>query len=271
LKKQKKKNLQRKELNKFRLVKKEYITENIFLFFVQINNVYLGDSLELMKDIEKNSIDLILTDAPYFISRKTNFSKGGGDQKKYGSISMEFGDWDEDENMIDFLEVFTEYKRILKTGGTIIFFYDIFKFETIKEIAESVGLKQPRIGFWNKTNTVPINSNVNYLSNCREYFISFCKVKKGVFNSKYDKGVYDYPIVGGKERTIHTTQKPVKLFEDLIKIHSNENDVVLDNFAGSSTTAIACLKTNRNYIMIEKEEIYYNLSLSRIEDYKNKK
>lgn len=80
-------------------------------------------------------------------------------------------------------------------------FYDIFKIGELADIALSLSFKQPRIGFWDKTNAVPINAKVNYLSNCREYFISFCKGKKGVFNSYYDKGVYSYPIVCGKERT----------------------------------------------------------------------
>lgn len=56
-----------------------------------MTSVYKGDCLELMPGMEKNSIDLILTDPPYMISRETNFSKGGGDQQKYGSISMNFG------------------------------------------------------------------------------------------------------------------------------------------------------------------------------------
>lgn len=229
------------------------------------NKIYHGDCTQILKTFPSSFVDLILTDAPYYISRKTNFNKGGGNDKKFGRLSMDFGEWD-NNTPINFLELFTEYKRVLKKGGTVLFFYDIFKMGEIKEIAESLGFKQPRIGFWDKTNAVPINSKINYLSNGREYFISFCKDKKGVFNSKYDKGVYNYPIVNGKEKTIHTTQKPVKLFEELILKHSNEGGLVIDTFAGSSTTAIACMKTNREWIMIENDEKYYNLSLQRIEE-----
>lgn len=220
------------------------------------------DCLKIMSTMEKNTIDLILTDPPYIISRETNFSKGGGDEAKYGSISMDFGNWDWGEG-IDMEKYFSEAYRILKKGGTIIMFYDIFKMETIKNIAEKLGFKQPRIGFWNKTNAVPINARINYLSNSREYFISFCKGKKGVFNSYYDKGVYDYPIVSGKER-VHPTQKPYRLMVDLINTHTNPGDVVLDTFSGSGVTMRACKDLDRNGIGIEIDEKYYQLSKSLI-------
>ena len=66
-------------------------------------------------------------------------------------------------------------------------------------------------------------------------------------------------------KPIHPTQKPVALFEYLIKTYTNEGETVLDNCSGSGTTAIACINTNRNYICIEKDNEYYNKSLDRIE------
>lgn len=226
---------------------------------IEIKN---DDCLKIMPLIEKNSIDLILTDPPYIISRETNFSKGGGNEAKYGTLKMDFGEWDWGKG-IDMEKYFTEAYRILKKGGTIIMFYDIFKIQTIKEIAEKIGFKQPRIGFWDKTNAVPVNARINYLSNAREYFISFCKGKKGTFNSYYDKGVYQYPIVSGKER-VHPTQKPYGLICDLINVHSNPGDVVLDTFSGSGVTMRACKNLNRNGIGIEIDEKYYQISKSLI-------
>jgi site-specific DNA-methyltransferase (adenine-specific) len=64
---------------------------------------------------------------------------------------------------------------------------------------------------------------------------------------------------------LHPTQKPVKLFEYLIKTYTNEGETVLDNCAGSFTTAIACINTNRNFICMEKDENYYNIGVERIE------
>ena len=85
--------------------------------------------------------------------------------------------------------------------------------------------------------------------------------------SKY-KGRYPTTIQYFKrERGLHPTQKPVPLFEYLIKTYPNEGDLVLDNCSGSGTTAIACLGTNRKYICIEKDEVYYQKSLERVEEY----
>ena len=66
---------------------------------------------------------------------------------------------------------------------------------------------------------------------------------------------------------IHPTQKPIALFEYLIKTYTNENDLVLDNTAGSGTTAIACLNTNRQFIVMEKEQKYYDIILKRVADF----
>lgn len=78
--------------------------------------------------------------------------------------------------------------------------------------------------------------------------------------------------VASEGKIMHPTQKPVELFEYLIKTYTNENDLVLDNCAGSCTTAIAALNTNRNYICMEKEERYYNIGLKRVKEWhENKK
>ena len=159
-----------------------------------------GDVFNEIKKIGSNSIHLICTDPPYFISRKTNFKSGGGDQKKYGSISMEFGEWDLEKNSLNWFSLLQEFKRVLVPGGTMVIFYDIFKICDISIVAEKLKLKQQRIGIWEKTNPVPINAKVNYLSNSREYFISFTKGTKRTFNSYYDRASYEAPIVSGKAR-----------------------------------------------------------------------
>jgi len=79
---------------------------------------------------------------------------------------------------------------------------------------------------------------------------TFVKKSKPTYNSEYNVGVFKFPIVHGKVRTEHTTQKPVQLIQKLIEIYTDENMVVLDSTAGSMTTAIACIKSNRKYICI---------------------
>lgn len=230
-----------------------------------------GDCFEFIKDIESKSVSLIITDPPYLISRNSNFRKQAKNTKKEllikYDISIDFGDWDKIEMDWDFL--FKEYKRILKDGGTLIIFYDIWKSKDIKELADKYKFKQPRVCQWQKSNPVPINSKINYLSNSIEYFFTFTKGKNPTFNSVYDNGVYVYPICHGKERFDHPTQKPLSLISDLVIKHSNPGDLVLDNFAGTGTTGHACLLNNRDFILIEKDINYFNILQARINNINN--
>jgi DNA modification methylase len=226
-----------------------------------------GDCFEHLSKINSNSIDLIIVDPPYLISKKSNFKNYSDNANsdiitKYGKHSIDFGDWDKQD--IDWNLLFNEYYRILKKGGTLIVFFDIWKSSLIKEVADKNKFKQGRVCVWQKTNPVPINSKINYLSNANEYFFSFVKDKKPTFNSEYDNGVYKYPICHGKERLEHPTQKPLSLITELIKKHSNVGDLVLDTFAGSGTTGEACVVLGRKYILIEKDNNYYNLILKRL-------
>lgn len=232
-----------------------------------MNKVIFGDCFEKIKEIEDNSVDLILIDPPYLISRNSNFKSYSKEANheikvKYGSISIDFGDWDKGD--LDWNFLFFEYSRILKDGGSLIVFYDIWKSSEIKEFALKNKFKQPRVCQWQKTNPVPINSSVNYLSNAIEYFFTFVKGSKPTFNSKYDSGIYRFPICHGKERTEHPTQKPLMLIREILNKHSNPGDLILDNFAGSGTTGVACDETGRNYILIEKEDEYYKIILERL-------
>jgi len=231
--------------------------------------ILLGNCFDLLGEIQSKSCSLILIDPPYLISKKSNFvnySESASDEiiTKYGKHSIDFGDWDKEEIDWDFL--FSQYSRILKDGGTLIIFYDIWKCNQLKELAEKFKFKQPRICQWQKTNPVPINSKLNYLSNSIEYFFTFVKGKKPTFNSEYDNGVYRYPICHGKERLEHPTQKPLALISDLILKHSNPGDKVLDNFAGTGTVGHSAINTGREFILIERDEKYFEIIKKRLEN-----
>jgi DNA modification methylase len=233
--------------------------------------IICGDCFTELENISSNSVDLIIIDPPYLVSRDSNFKKISDSTSKEMAtkydISIDFGDWDKEE--LDWGFLFKQFQRILKKGGTIIVFYDVWKSNEIKESADSVGLKQPRVCGWVKTNPVPINSKVNYLSNATEYFFTFVKGGKPTFNSEYDNGFYRYPICHGKERFQHPTQKPLSLIKDLIDKHTNPGDVVLDSFAGTGTTGHACYLLNRDFILIEKDKTYFKIIEERINKLKS--
>jgi site-specific DNA-methyltransferase (adenine-specific) len=255
--------------------------------------------LEYLKTLDPNSIDLILTDPPYIISKTSGLDKHYNNVKyneenninevkseeqwinykqqnaieddsqkdnyiKYGSlygkkycIKTDYGNWDSDFTLT-ILEKFIEhYYKVLKKGGTLIMFFDLWKITNLKDLLEKYNFKQIRFIEWIKTNPQPRNSKVNYLTNCRE--IALLGVKDGcpTFNSAYDNGIYYYPLQGGKNR-FHPTQKSLALFEELIKKHSNEGDIVLDTFLGSGTTALACKNTKRNFKGCELDKAYYD-------------
>ena len=113
---------------------------------------------------------------------------------------------------------------------------------------------------------MPRNRDRLYVTSC-EFAVWAVKGKGWTFNRQretYENTVFEYPLVSHKER-IHPTQKKVELIEDLIKIHSNENDIVLDCFMGSATTAVACLNTNRRFIGFELDSDYFELAMSRVD------
>lgn len=230
--------------------------------------LYNMDCFHFLKEVKDSSVDLVLIDPPYNISRESNFSSGsvtGRDTDRF-RISTEFGEWDKD--LIDIDKLISELYRVLKSGGTIISFYDLWKISYLKESFEKAGFKQLRFIEWLKTNPVPINSKINYLTNSREIALVGVKDSKPTFNSKYDNGLYEYPICRDKGR-FHPTQKPIKLIEELILKHSNEGDLILDCFSGSGTTAVACMNTGGCFIGCELDEEYYSKSLGRIERSKN--
>ena len=153
----------------------------------------------------------------------------------------------------------------MKNGGTLLIFYDVWKSTELKSLAEKFKFKQPRVASWVKSNPVPINSKVNYLSNSTEYFFTFVKGGKPTFNSEYDNGIYKFPICHGKERFNHPTQKPLSLIESLVLKHSNPGDLILDTFAGTFTTAVAARNLERNWICFEREMDYVEIGKKRMQ------
>lgn len=214
---------------------------------------------EFLKNTPDNSVNLVIIDPPYDISRKTGFKSGGGVDRF--AVSMDFGSWDWGFEGLD--TVITEAYRVLKKGGTLIVFYDLWKLTLLADYMKSAKFKQLRFMEWVKTNPVPINSKINYLTNAREIAISGVKGSKPTFNSSYDRGIYSYPICH-EEGRFHPTQKPLALIRELIEKHSNEGDTVLDCFSGSGTSAVASISVGRHFTGCELDKTYWQKSYDRV-------
>jgi len=226
------------------------------------------DFSEFMNGLEEKSIDLILTDPPYTISRKTGFSNVKTGVKRF-SVNMEFGDWDTAQ--VDLDKLSKDMYKVLRDGGTAIVWYDIWKISHLSEAMTKAGFKMIRLIMWEKTNPVPLNMKSTYLSNCREIAVVGVKKGKPTFHGSYDNGIYSMPIPRHKGKRLHPTQKPLDLFTMLIEKHSNEGDKVIDPFLGSGTTAIASLKINRNFFGCDINEDYVEIIKNRVLDYEKNK
>ena len=205
------------------------------------------------KDWEKYKKDSKIKDD----KNKENYMKYGTIYGTKYSVKTDYGKWDS-EFTIDKLKKFIqEFYNKLRKGGTLIIFFDLWKITDLKNILEEFKFKQIRLIEWIKTNPQPRNSSINYLTNCREIALLGIKDSKPTFNSRQDNGIYNYPIQSGKNK-FHPTQKNLKMFEELIKKHSNENDIILDTFLGSGTTAIACKNTKRKFKGCEISKEYFD-------------
>lgn len=216
---------------------------------------------DFLRTVKSESVDLVLIDPPYEISRSTGFASCGEKGVARLKVNMDFGTWD--HKFDGLADVIAECYRVLAPGGTFICFYDLFKISPLKDMMESARFKQIRFLEWIKTNPVPINSKVNYLTNAREIALLGVKGSKPTFNGTYDKGIYEYPICHEKGR-FHPTQKPLALIQALVEKHSERGDTVLDCFSGSGTTAHASMRSLRHFVGCELDKEYHAKSLARL-------
>lgn len=228
---------------------------------LETNRIYNIDFLKGLELIEDESIDLILTDIPYNVSRNNNFKTM---KDRQGRNGIDFGEWDKgfNEHSLKSLE------RVIKKGGSLFLFHAYEQYETIREVFSDLEVKDKII--WEKTNPMPRNRERRWISNTE---IASWFVKKGdkwTFNrqhEKYEGSVLRFPAEsGGGYKRYHPTQKNLKMIEYILKIHSNEGDLILDPFMGGGTTAEACINLhNRKYIGFEINKEYYKIANERIQ------
>ena len=234
-------------------------------------NLIQGDCLEKMKEIPDKTIDMILCDLPY-----------GTTQNKWDSV-------------IPLDIIWEQYKRIIKDNGVIALFaqtpFDkVLGISNLKMLRyEWIWEKEQGTGFLN-AKKMPLKNHENILIFYKKPPIYNPQMKKGkpytlernTFTVNYGKQVdmvrtentgerYPLTILKFKrdKEKLHPTQKPVALLEYLIKTYTNEGETVLDNCMGSGSTGEACLRTNRNFIGIEKNYEYFDIAYNRINEHIN--
>ena len=255
---------------------------------LEINSVYQGDCLELMKDIPDKSIDMILCDLPY------------------GTTACK---WD---TIIPFEPLWEQYERVIKDNGAIVLTASqpftsalvmsnpkMFKCEWIYKKRCASNFAQAKympmkehesvlVFGKGKVNYYPIKeervgsgkerAKYAYTDKSRHASGEFVGAIKGNYNKENDSGndelrypssVQEFNNRAKGDRGLHPTQKPVALLEYLIKTYTQECEVVLDNAMGSGTTGVACVNTNRKFIGMELDEKYFEIAKKRIAETEN--
>lgn len=246
-----------------------------------INKVICGNSLELLKHIPTDSIDLVLTDPPYMISSTVKIKRQRNPMKfckyKGKDISFNFGEWDIFPSLRNYLKFsktwFCEAIRVLKKGGHIVTFWDKHKLTYLVKWAEKLRVKSRQSLLWIKSNPVPCARKVNFMS---AFELAYWGTKEtterkfATFN--YELGQHPnyfiHCIVGHTtkkdgERS-HPCQKPIALGEWIVSYLSNENDIVLDPFCGSGTFCVSAKGFNRRYIGIDTNPAYCRIAEERL-------
>lgn len=219
----------------------------------------LGDSLEYIKGLDDNSLDHIITDPPYNISKDNNF-------KTMGRAGIDFGEWDKDFDLTTWIHLVSNK---IKKGGNIVIFNDWKNLSYICEALENNGFEVKDMIRWEKSNPMPRNRDRRFIV---DYETAIWAVKKGAkwtfnrLNDTYDRPLIECGITPKNEKLegSHPTQKPIYVMEWLVTHLSNEDDVIFDPFMGSGSTGVACIKNNRKFIGSELDESYFNISEERI-------
>jgi site-specific DNA-methyltransferase (adenine-specific) len=219
---------------------------------LNVNTIYNGDCLELMKKIPDESIDMILTDPPYAINFHSGYRKN-----KYDKIKN-------DDNL-NWLDAFVdEAYRVAKNNTAHYIFCSQHNIDKFKIAFEKKFIFKNLL-VWVKNNTGMGDLKRNFAS--RTEFILFLQKGRKLINGKRNDNVLYYKRTGNK---LHPTEKPIDLLRHLIEKFSNVNDVVLDPFAGSGSTLVAAKEMKRRYIGIEIDSKYFVIAKKRLEAVKTK-
>lgn len=251
-----------------------------------LNKNHEADCIKLMAEMPRDKVHLIVTDPPY------NASNGGvnNPNNKTGGAYYKVNEkWDKFDNYSDYLD-FTrkwvkEADKVLAPSGSIMICGSLHNIGEVIIALKELDYKFINLITWKKTNPMP-NITKRTLTHSTEFVVWFAKSSGWTFNykdmKKYNGGkqlrdVWEFSLCQGPERikgkngrAAHPTQKPLELFSRLIEMGSNKEDIVLDPFMGSGTTAVAAEMINRNWIGIDNNKEYIDIADKRVKNMKSK-
>lgn len=235
------------------------------------------DAFEYLSSLDNNSIDVIVTDPPYFLSND-GFSNSGGHM-----VSVNKGPWDKSESPeIFYSNLIDEIDRVLTFNGTFWIFGSMHNIYLLGYLINKKGFKILNNITWQKSNPAPnlsrrmfTHSTETILWVKREnskYLFNY-DLMKNINNNKQMKDVWTTSNTSKSEKRYgkHPTQKPLALLKRIIQSSTNENSIVLDPFVGSGTTLVACEMLGIKSIGIDNNKEYLDIASKRINNSKNEK
>lgn len=226
-----------------------------------MNKIINGDAIEFMKTLEDESIDLIITDPPYKITARGNSGSTGGMLKKKLSMKGKIFK----HNDIKPIEYIPEFYRLLKDGSHCYIMTNHVNLQEILNTATECGFHFIKSLIWNKGNKI---MGRFYMSQF-EYILFFRKGKGKKINKCGTADILSVPnkkTKGEDGKNLHDTEKPVELIKILVENSSQIEEVVFDPFIGIGSTMIACKELDRQYIGVEIDEYYYNITKNRMKN-----
>ena len=223
--------------------------------------IFNKNCLDVMKNIETATIDLIVTDPPYKTTKRGNSGNSGGMLKT--KMFMEGKVFK--ENNIKPEEYMPEFFRILKEDSHCYVMTNHVNLQHMINTATEVGFKFVKCLIWNKGNKIMGQSYMNQF----EYILFLRKGKHKKINNCGTSDILSVPNKKDKDengKNLHDTQKPVELMKILIENSSQEGEIVLDPFMGIGSTGVACINTNRDFIGVELDKDYFEIAKERIEN-----
>lgn len=227
--------------------------------------LYNVDSYTFIQQMRENKLRVhhIITDPPYNISKPNNFPSMR--QRRQG---VDFGVWDKGFDLVSWIP---QYAEILDKNGSMIIFCSYRFLSFITQALENSNMLVKDILIWQKSNPMPRNTTRRYVQDLEFAVWAVKSGAKWVFNKPSDvpylRSIFTHALVSGREKLGHPTQKSLKLMKDLIQIHTNPNEVVLDPFMGSGSTGAACLELGREFIGIERDKKFFTMAQKRLESY----